>query len=118
MEETNMKHRLLQPWNAEQWLSSFGKAESDTHMLHALRKQVYEYTVQAAMQGSYEIIKTDPETKEKQIKTVRLALDPDIAKNSPQYKNVMRKRSTKFCLRTAWPLPKLLWKKMREKSQC
>ena len=54
-----MKHRLLQPWNAEQWLSAFGKAESDIHMLHALRKQVYEYTVQAAMQGSYEIIKTE-----------------------------------------------------------
>ena len=55
-----MEHKLLQPWNAEQWLSAFGKAESDIHMLHALRKQVYEYTVQAAMQGSYEIIKTDP----------------------------------------------------------
>ena len=52
MEETNVEHRLLQPWNAEQWLSAFGKAESDIHMLHALRKQVYEYTVYTAIEGS------------------------------------------------------------------
>ena len=81
-----MKDELLKPWNAEQWLSAFGKAESDTHMLHALRKQVYEYTVQGAMQGSYEIIKTDPETNAKQIKTVSLALDPDIAKKTKMYR--------------------------------
>ena len=81
-----MKDKLSKPWNAEQWLSAFGKAESDTHMLHALRKQVYEYTVQAAMQGFYEIIKIDPETNAKQIKTVSLPLDPDIAKKTKMYR--------------------------------
>ncbi len=84
-----MEHKLLQPWNAEQWLSAFGKAESDIHMLRALRKQVYEYTVQAATQGSYEIIKTDPETNAKQIKTISLALDPDIAKKTKMYRYEM-----------------------------
>ncbi len=82
-----MKNELLKPWNAEQWLSAFGKAESDTHMLHALRKQVYEYTVQTALRGSYEIIKTDPETNAKQIKTVHLALDPHIAKKTKMYRH-------------------------------
>ena len=81
-----MKRNFLQPWNAGQWLSAFDKAESDTHMLHALRKQVYEYTVQAAIQGSYEIIKTNPETNEKQVKTIRLPLDPDIAKHTKMYR--------------------------------
>ena len=33
-----MRYKLLQPWNAEQWLSAFGKAETDIHMLRALRK--------------------------------------------------------------------------------
>ena len=56
-ENTAMKDKLSKPWNAEQWLSAFGKAESDTHMLHALRKQVYEYTVQAAMQGFMRLLK-------------------------------------------------------------
>ena len=82
-----MRHKPVQPWNAEQWLSLFGRADGDTHMLHALRKQVYEYTVQAAMQGSYEIIKTDPETNAEQVKTISLALDPDIAKNTKMYRD-------------------------------
>lgn len=81
-----MEHKFLQPWNAEQWLSAFGKAESDTHMLHALRKQVYEYTVQVVMKGSYEIIKTDLETNVKQIKTISLVLDSDIAKKTKMYR--------------------------------
>ena len=81
-----MRKEFLQPWNAQQWLSAFGKAESDIHMLHALRKQVYEYTVYTAIEGSYEIIKTDPETNAKQIKTVTLALDPDIAKKTKMYR--------------------------------
>ena len=82
-----MRHKLLQPWNAEQWLSAFGKAEADIHMLRTLRKQVYEYTVQAAMQGTYEIIKTDPKTNAKQIQTVSLPLDPDIAKKTKMYRS-------------------------------
>ena len=81
-----MEQKPLQPWNAEQWLSLFERADGDTHMLHMLRKQVYEYTVQAAKQGFYEIIKTNPETNAKHVKTIHLALDPDIAKNTNETK--------------------------------
>ena len=51
-----MKDKLLQPWNAEQWLWLFKQPDCDYHML---RKQVYAYTVQAAMEGSYDILQTD-----------------------------------------------------------
>ena len=91
-----MEQKPLQPWNAEQWLSLFERADGDTHMLHLLRKQVYEYTVQAAKQGFYEIIKTNPETNATQVKTIHLALDPDIVKNTKMYHDeqhpVIRKR--------------------------
>ena len=79
-----MNIKLLQPWNDEQWLAEFSQPDCDYHML---RKQVYAYTVQAAMQGSYEIWKTDPETNEKQLQTITLSLTPDIAKNTKMYCN-------------------------------
>ncbi len=91
-----MEHKLLQPWNAEQWLREFSQPYCDYHML---RRQVYAYTVQAVMQGSYEILKTDPETKATQVKTVTLALDTDMAKHTKFYSReqhpVIKKRVTK-----------------------
>ena len=79
-----MKEKLLKPWNAEQWLWLFKQPDCDYRML---RRQVYAYTVQAAMQGYYDILQTDPETKETRMKTVELALDPDIAKQTKMYRS-------------------------------
>ena len=79
-----MKDELLKPWNAEQWLWLFRQPDCDYHML---RKQVYEYTVQAVMEGSYDILQTDPETDETREITVTLPLDPDIAKNTKMYRS-------------------------------
>ena len=79
-----MKDTLLKPWNAEQWLTEFKKPYCDYHML---RRQVYAYTVQAAMKGSYDILQTDPETNETREITVTLPLDPDIAKNTKMYRS-------------------------------
>ena len=75
---------LLKPWNAEQWLAEFRKPGCDYHML---RRQVYAYTVQAAVKGSYEILQTAPETNTAQVKTVILPLDPDLAKNTKMYRS-------------------------------
>ncbi len=79
-----MQDELLTPWNAEQWLWLFQQPYCDYHML---RKQVYAYTVQAAMKGSYDILQTDPKTRKTQTKTVTLSLDPDIAKNTKMYRS-------------------------------
>ena len=79
-----MKDKLLKPWNAEQWLWLFRQPDCDYHML---RRQVYAYTVQAAMEGSYDILQTDPETNETRKITVALPLDPDIAKNTKMYRS-------------------------------
>ena len=78
-----MKDELLKPWNAEQWLTEFKKPYCDYHML---RRQVYAYTVQAAKEGSYDILQTDPETNETRKITVTLPLDPDIAKKTEMYR--------------------------------
>ena len=79
-----MQDKLLTPWNAEQWLWLFHQPYCDYHML---RKQVYAYTVQAAMKGSYDILQTDPKTRKTQTKTVTLSLDPDIAKHTKMYRS-------------------------------
>ena len=79
-----MQDELLTPWNAEQWLWLFQQPYCDYHML---RKQVYAYTVQAAMKGSYDIFQTDPKTRKTQTKTVTLSLDPDIAKHTKMYRS-------------------------------
>ena len=79
-----MQDKLLTPWNAEQWLWLFQQPYCDYHML---RKQVYAYTVQAAMKGSYDILQTDPKTGKTQTKTVTLSLDPDIAKHTKMYRS-------------------------------
>lgn len=79
-----MQDKLLTPWNAEQWLWLFQQPHCDYHML---RKQVYAYTVQAAMKGSYDILQTDPKTRKTQMKTVTLSLDPDIAKHTKMYRS-------------------------------
>ena len=79
-----MQDELLTPWNAEQWLWLFHQPYCDYHML---RKQVYAYTVQAAMKGSYDILQTDPKTGKTQTKTVTLLLDPDIAKHTKMYRS-------------------------------
>ena len=79
-----MQDKLLTPWNAEQWLWLFQQPYCDYHML---RKQVYAYTVQAAMKGSYDILQTDPKTRKTQMKTVTLLLDPDIAKHTKMYRS-------------------------------
>ena len=79
-----MQDKLLTPWNAEQWLWLFQQPYCDYHML---RKQVYAYTVQAAMKGSYDILQTDPKTRKTQMKTVTLSLDPDIAKHTKMYRS-------------------------------
>ena len=78
-----MKDKLSKPWNAEQWLWLFRQPDCDYHML---RRQVYAYTVQAAMEGSYEILQTDPETDETRKITVTLRLDPDIVKKTKMYR--------------------------------
>ena len=79
-----MKEELLKPWNAEQWLWLFQQPDCDYRML---RRQVYAHTVQAVRQGSYEMMKTDPESSLAQIKTIALKLDPDIAKNTKMYRS-------------------------------
>ena len=79
-----MQDELLTTWNAEQWLWLFHQPYCDYHML---RKQVYAYTVQAAMKGSYDILQTDPKTRKTQMKTVTLSLDPDIAKHTKMYRS-------------------------------
>ena len=115
-----MENNFLPPWNAEQWLTEFKKPYCDYHML---RRQVYAYTVQAAMKGSYDILQTDPETNETREITVALPLDPDIAKNTKMYRSkqnpqvLNRYEKTEYKV-LAQPLLKLLWSKMREKSQC
>ena len=82
-----MKDKLLKPWNAEQWLWLFHQPDCDYRML---RRQIYDYTVQAVRQGSYEIIETDPETNLTQIKTISLKLNPDIAENTKFYSTDLR----------------------------
>ena len=77
-----MKNKLLQPWNAKQWLTEFHQPDCDYRML---RRQVYAYTVQAVRQGFYEIIKKDPETNKTKLQTITLPLDSDITKNTKMY---------------------------------
>ena len=79
-----MEKNFLPPWNAKQWLTEFKKPDCDYRML---RRQVYAYTVQAVMEGSYDIMHTDPETNETREITVTLPLDPDIAKNTKMYRS-------------------------------
>ncbi|MEE3381905.1 MAG: TIGR02452 family protein [Succiniclasticum sp.] len=73
---------IRRPWDPDEWLQQFlMPGESD---FHALRRQVFRYTVQAVKTGHYELLTRTP-AGETVVETLPLQLDPDLAARTVFY---------------------------------